>query len=197
MGKAKPTVNFLFPPDSVILIYELHRLLRETGVSDEELWNKTVEYFCSPCLAHIPSINISSMLYASLARKAASGQKRPPTKGMTNDIGMISSLLPYCDAIFIDNECHTFLNEKPLCDNLHYGTCIFAPNNREGFMDYVNSIEAGMSKEHFMKIEEVTALKGYNHIQLFTQINNNITLKTGDSGAVDNNTSLPTSCVIS
>jgi len=154
-GKTEPTANFLFPPDSVVLIHEFHGLLREAGVPDEELWSKTVQYFNSPSLKHVPTIKISSMLYASLARKAASGQKSPPTKGMTNDIAMISSLLPYCDAIFIDNECHTYLNEKPLCDELNYGTKIFSPNNKNEFMLYLNSVEAGMPKEHLEKVIEV------------------------------------------
>jgi len=74
---------------------------------------------------------------------------------MTNDIAMISSLLPYCDALFIDNECHTYLNEKPLCDELNYGAKIFSPNNKEEFMEYLNSIESGMPKEHLDKVSEV------------------------------------------
>lgn len=154
-GKTEPTANFIFPPDSVVLIHEFHRVLREAGVPDEELWSKTIEYFNSPSLKHVPSIRISSMLFASLARKAASGQKSPPTKGMTNDIAIISSVLPYCDAIFIDNECHTYLNEQPLRDEVNYGTNIFAPNNREDFVKYLNSIEAGMPKEHMEKVSEV------------------------------------------
>lgn len=154
-GKTEPTANFVFPLNSVVLIHESHRVLREAGVPDEELWSKTVEYFSSPSLRHVPTIKISSMLYASLARKAASGQKSPPTKGMTNDIAIISSVLPYCDAIFIDNECHTYLNERPLFDELNYGTNVFAPNNRDDFMEYLNSIEAGMPKEHVEKVFEV------------------------------------------
>ncbi|TKJ34117.1 MAG: hypothetical protein CEE38_18810 [Planctomycetes bacterium B3_Pla] len=155
IGKTEPTTNFIFPPDPVVLIHECHRVLRDAGLPDTVLWDKTVEYFSSPSLRHVPTIKISSMLYASLARKAAAGQKSPPTKGMTNDIGMISSLLPYCDAIFIDNECHTYLTEQPLCDEVNYGTKIFSPNNRDEFMEYLNSIEAAMPTEHLEKVSEV------------------------------------------
>jgi len=59
------------------------------------------------------------------------------------------------DAIFIDNECHTYLNERPLCDKINYGTNIFAPNNRDDFVEYLNNIEADMPKEHLEKVMEV------------------------------------------
>ena len=116
---------------------------------------KTVEYLLSPLLKDVPFIKISSMLYAALARKAAAGRKKPPNQGMTNDIEIISVLLPYCDAMFIDNEGHTYLKEKPLCEAIDYGTDIFSQNTKDEFLKYLDNIELNASKEHLNKVNEV------------------------------------------
>jgi hypothetical protein len=74
---------------------------------------------------------------------------------MANDIAIISVLLPYCDAMFIDNECHTYLQEKPLCDAINYGTITFSQNTKEEFLNYLDKIEQKASKKHLDKVEEV------------------------------------------
>ena len=95
------------------------------------------------------------MLYAAIARKAASGRKRLPNQGMANDIKTVSVLLPYCDAIFIDNECDAYLREQPLCDALDYGTKVFSQNTKDEFLGYLDEIELKASPEHLDKVDEV------------------------------------------
>jgi len=113
------------------------------------------EYLMSASLKDVPFNKISSMLFAAIARKAASGQKRPPNRGMCNDIDCISTLLPYCDAMFIDNECHGYLQESPLRECITYGTKTFGWNNRKEFLAYLSGILSSGSKEHLRLIEEV------------------------------------------
>ena len=154
-GYIEPTVNDILPPPSVILIHSIHDALRKAGVQNSDIWRKTVEYLTSPSLKNVPFIKISSMLYASLARKAAAGRKKPPTQGLANDIAFISVLLPYCDAMFIDKECHSYLKEKPLSDAIDYGTKVFSLNNKEEFLEYLDEIEMKASREHLEKVNEV------------------------------------------
>ena len=89
-------------------------VFREEGVSEQQIWATVCEYFSSSLLKHVPSIKISSMLYAALARKAVAGQRRPPNRGTANDIEAISFLSPFCDAMFVDRECHALLSDEPL-----------------------------------------------------------------------------------
>jgi len=150
------TVNDIFPPPSVSLIHSIHSAFRKAGIDDSDIWPKTIEYLTSPFLKNVPFIKISSMLYAALARKAAADRKmKPPNQGMVNDIEMISVLLPYCDAMFIDNECHTYLKEQPLRDAIYYGTKVFSQNSREQFLNYLDEIELRASREHIDKVKEV------------------------------------------
>jgi hypothetical protein len=133
----------------------VQRCFEEAGVPSSKSFPTTVDYFLSPHLKYVPSVKISSMLYAAIARKAAAGQKRPPNRGMANDIEAISVLLPYCDAMFIDKECHALLREKPLCDAIDYGTLIFSLNNKQDFLDYLNRIRAEASESLLANVAEV------------------------------------------
>ena len=95
------------------------------------------------------------MLFASMARKAASGQKKPPSRGMFDDTEFISILLPYCDAMFLDKECHTYLNEDPLKLAHNHNTDIFSLNTKDNFMEYLDDIESSASPMHLNEVRNV------------------------------------------
>jgi len=79
-----------------------------------------------------PQNHLAALLYAGLARRAASGQKRVPSRGTPNDIDLISAYLPYCDALFIDNEFAQLLSEEPIAAAVYpYGTRVFKAARRE------------------------------------------------------------------
>lgn len=133
-------------------------ILNKHGVGDELLQlSKIVEYFKTANFDKLPFLHLSASLLASIARKAAAGRKKPPNRGTINDIEMISTFLPYCDAMFIDNECAGYLNEKPLVDKISFPTKIFSQSKREEFMQFLDEIEQSASQEH---IELVTKVYG-------------------------------------
>ncbi len=131
-----------------------HRL-RKAGIPEEMVYPTAVGYLTSPCLKEVPFIKISSMLWASVARKAANGGKKLPSRGMSNDIKTISSVLPYCDAMFIDKDCWTYFNEEPLRSELKFGTKLFSLNNKKEFLDYLDAIRAGATPEHLTIVQEL------------------------------------------
>jgi len=154
-GQVELTRNDMVPVPSVTLVHSIRDAFKRTGIQDHNIWSKIGEYLASSSLKNIPFVKISSMLYASLARKAANGRKKRPNQGMVNDIAIISALLPYCDAMFIDNECHAYLKEQPLCDAIAYGTAIFSQNTRVEFLNYLDKIELKATREHLDKVNEV------------------------------------------
>ena len=155
-GQTKLTINDFLPPPSVILIRSIYQVFRRTGIQDSDVIPKTVEYLTSPSLKNVPFNKISSMLYAALARKAAAGRRKPPNPGLTTDIRIISVLLPYCDAMFVDNECHAYLNERPLSQTISdYKTKIFSQNTKQKFLEYLDKIESEASAKHLGKAKEV------------------------------------------
>jgi len=148
-------MNVLFPPLSAGIIDSIHDAFRKRGIKNSDIWPKTFEYLTSPSLKDVPFLKIYSMLVASIARKAAAGRKKPPNQGMANDIEIISVLLPYCDAMFIDNECHNYLKEQPLCDAIDYGTVFYSQKTKDEFLNYLDEIELKTTKGHFEKVDEV------------------------------------------
>ncbi len=154
-GKRLPTSDDFIPSSSVDLVQSIKSIFKEEDIKDVDIWPKVFEYLNSPNLKEIPFNKIASMLIAAIARKASAGKRKPPNRGMVYDNDMISTLLPYCDALFIDKECHSYLLEEPLRSSIDFNTKLFSLQNKHEFMEYLNSIEQNAEREHIKKVEEV------------------------------------------
>jgi len=137
------------------LVETIHHVLHAEGVPDEELWVKTIEFLQPEMLDRIPYVRVSCMLYAALARKAQAGQVRSPSRGMINDVQVVSAVLRYCDAMVLYNEMAGLLGEEPLRTSLDWGTRIFSWNTRERFLEYLDEITAAVPDEHVALVETV------------------------------------------
>ena len=155
VGYLQGNTKMTFEDISQLYIKAIHDAFEKVGIQGEEIWNKTMEYLNSKYIKNIPFIKISAMLFAAIARKAASGKKNPPGQGMSNDINVISVILPYRNAVFIDKECYAYLKEKPLCDEINYGTKIFSLSNKNEFFEYLDSIEKSVSEDHLLLVKQV------------------------------------------
>jgi hypothetical protein len=120
----------------------IHDVLKAHGVKEAEVGDQTLAFLNSDIFRDTPFNRISTRLFAMIAYRAANGQKRPPGRGIGNDIDVVSSLMPYCDAMFIDNECRGLLSNVPKKYALGYTTRIFSRGNGDEFLDYIKSIEA-------------------------------------------------------
>ncbi|MDB2414229.1 hypothetical protein N9W34_00480 [Rickettsiales bacterium] len=74
---------------------------------------------------------------------------------MSNDIKMISTYMPYCDAMFIDKECASLLSEKPLCDDLQPKAKIFSLREKDDFISYLDSLISQASQDVISKANEI------------------------------------------
>jgi len=77
-------------------------------------------------------------------------------------VEFISSLLPYCDAMFIDNEFQTRLCDEPIRTKLGYSDNIFSLSRKKDFLEYLDDIENKMTKKHLDLVHEVYG-DWYNH----------------------------------
>jgi hypothetical protein len=143
------------PSNATATILDLHHRLTQHGVPDEELWAKTAEFFRSPDLDQVPYLRISCMLFAAFARKAASGQVKPAGGGTLNDVKTVASIMPACDAIFVDNEVAGLLREEPLRTRIDFGARVFSQRTRDEFLQYLHEILASASDEHIAAVREV------------------------------------------
>jgi len=149
------SLDDIMPPPAALACTSVLDIFERNGIEKEKTMIKLNEFFLSSELRNIPYIKIHSMLYAAIARKAASGQKKPPSPGMANDIRTIAALFPYCDAIFIDKECHALLTEKPLSKELDFGTYLFSLNNKNELFSYLEKIKNDAPSKHLIKVKEI------------------------------------------
>jgi hypothetical protein len=143
------------PPFSAITVTNIERVFSENGVSTEQMLAAIKDFLYSDILLELPFNRISASLYAVLARKANAGQKKPPNRGTPTDISMTSTLLPYCDAMFIDNKCRALVNDIPKDRALPFQTRLFSLDNAADFLAYLKDIENSASKEHIRIIDEI------------------------------------------
>lgn len=137
------------------IIVDLQRYLPD---KEDQAKRKIFEFLSSEKMLDVPSIRISSLLWAALSDQAAhGGRKKLPSAGIINDISMVASILPYCDAIFVDREMYGLLNHpKVKKDNqARYGTLVYSAANKTDFVEYLDAIERSSSKDHLEKVEEV------------------------------------------
>lgn len=130
--------------------------LEEINVAQQEQFAYVQQFLYSEAALKAPQNQISSLLFAGLARRAASGQKRVPNRGTYNDIRTISAYLPYCDAIFVDNEFAVMLGEKFIVEHIAaYPTRIFSARTKNEFLSYLKSIEETAPSEHVDAVRDV------------------------------------------
>ncbi len=110
------------------------------GVSPDHIKEKVIEYFTSPQLENLPFLKISALLLAAKARRVAGGQKKK-SQGMSVDFDMIATFLPYCDAMVLDKECHSFFTERAFTEISKYGTQLFSMSCIDKFEQYLDDID--------------------------------------------------------
>lgn len=137
-------LNDILPPPSAELIQSLTHIARSHSIPEDEIPPKIVQYFTDyNALLEIPSIKISSVMFAGLARSAGLGEKKIPKS--TADVQFISSYLPYCDALFVDKQSRKLLKELPQDIPNHlklseFKAKVFSVNQKTEFLDYLDQI---------------------------------------------------------
>lgn len=105
----------------------------------------------------MPFNRVAAALYATVAKKAPH-QNKLPTKGFFIDVDMISCLLPYCDAMFLDVECWSYLSELKRSGRLSYDARVFSLRNKEEFADYLEELSVVASPDHRHLVSEIYGL---------------------------------------
>lgn len=144
----------MFPPSSQDLVESMTWVAKRFGMTnDEEIMLTIRNYLFSKELDHIPSLRIGTLLFACLAHQASEGRKKPPNEGTATDVDMISSLLPYCDAIFVDKENDSLLSDNRVKSRLRVTTKVFSLKDKQKFLDYLDEVISSMLVEHKSYLE--------------------------------------------
>jgi hypothetical protein len=120
---------------------ELCHLLEDRGIDEDQQPIKIMEFWHWDQQREIPHQKISSYLFAAVAGRVATGEKRIVDRGLVNDIRTISTYAPYVDALFVDRRCAALLKEEPLRTELEYKARIFSLSDPDEFLGYLREIE--------------------------------------------------------
>jgi len=156
VGLTPFSLGSFMPNAASRVIFSIKERMRKSGIPEDTIQAKLIEFLASDVFEDAPYIKISAMLYAAMARQAAAGRKKPPGRGFSADVDTISALLLYCDAMFVDNEMYQFLHEEPIRNEIKkYKTSVFCLKVRDGFLQYLDQIKASAPRRHLQKVEEV------------------------------------------
>lgn len=106
-------------------------------------------------IADAPFVQLQALMFASIAMRAAGGQKEPPNEGTITDIDTVSHLLPYCDAMYMDNGCRSLLMDVPKDLRPSGSAKVFSPNVKDEFLDYLRHIRASITAEQTQAIRDI------------------------------------------
>jgi len=123
--------------------------------SRDEVSRLETEFGKANRIAEAPFVRLQSLMFAAMARRAAQGQKEPPDEGTTTDVETVAHLLPYCDAMFMDNRCRSLLLDVPKVLRPTETARVFSLNIKAHFIAYLRSVRDGMTPEHVAAIREV------------------------------------------
>ena len=142
MGGSADPMHLLYPKWPVRLVIWLLNCLEEKGVPEEKRLQRATDFLHSEQALSAPENHLEALLYAALGHLAGSGQRRVPSRGTPNDIKFISAYLPYCDAMFIDNEFAQILSEQPVASKVgKYPTKVFSTRSRDDFLAYLATLD--------------------------------------------------------
>jgi len=154
-GRRQPDADLVLATDSQILIMQMRDKLLERGVSHEEQIGKLREFFTSDAMVQIPFLRIGAGMFAALAVKSSLQQAPDPNRGMVTDINVVSTYLPYCDAMVVDSECADLLADADRELNLGYRAEVFSNRSREELLHWLAGIEESIPSDHVDLVEQV------------------------------------------
>jgi hypothetical protein len=133
---------------------ELRNEMLRNGIQEEQFIRSLREFLESPAFEGAPAVRIAGALFAAMARKVTAGQ-RSVEPSFFADVRTISSLLPYCDAVFVDDECRALLSENPLPNMLKFGTRVFSIGTGKAFLAYLEGLKEAVSRDQIARVHEV------------------------------------------
>ena len=133
----------------------LVKAMKKAEVPDDKTFDAMIEFLRSDSMFAVPFIRINASYWASFAVKVAAGQKTPPNRGAANDAEIVSTLLPYCDAMFLDNHTRSLITDVPKNRQLPYGTRLFSPSSGDQFLAFLDEIINCVPKDHLDLVRDV------------------------------------------
>ena len=104
-----------------------------------------------PASQSVPFLNTSAWMSAAFARKCAGGQRKS-SGSILADIDSIACLSPYCDAMFVDRECHGLWSEMYNSGKITLPTRLFSHRDTTAFITFLDNLLGNQIEEEEHKL---------------------------------------------
>ena len=143
------------PHHFVTLIHDIADRIEEAGCPPAQKL-ETALRFLKEATGDTPFRQIAGSIYACIAKKAAA-QKKPPTQGFHNDVDVMSCILPYCDAMFMDREMAAYWREIQGTPSrrLPFETKLFSLFTKAEFLAYLDQLEQSVPERQSRLAREI------------------------------------------
>lgn len=168
-GDLQATSEFgdLMMKSELSLLRSLRECFQEHGVLGELAIESALNFLDSKEAFECPYIQLSSILYASLARRVIEGHWGKSDDVPFNDVSAISAYMPYCDAIFVDSQMHGLLKSRRVKGLSYCKAVVFSTDNKDEFLAYLDSILNAAPARH---LEIVKRLYGERWLEPYFDV---------------------------
>ncbi len=164
-GVRPPTpLTFLSSPSAQVVHMVLEILQRESQVNDRN--NKAREFFFSPQFASVPAVNINAILRAVMGLKTKDSGRKPKPSDQY-DLDIISSYMPYCDAMLIDGEMRSLATDGKAQLHQVYGTHLFSAKTLDKLIRWLDEVEASFPTQLRMAVSNVYEKERFDKLKLY------------------------------
>ena len=139
-------------PPAVSVVEGLRELFVENNLPPDD---SLTGFFQSRLFRAIPQHQIDARIWAAIGAQLGRGQRAIPNQGAGVDVFTISTLFPYCDAIFVDNGARAWLEQVPQGRRFPCTTQVFSANTGVEFLKYLTAIEDSAPAEHVQMVRQV------------------------------------------
>jgi hypothetical protein len=136
----------------------LEFLFEKHGVPASASSYEVMKFLDWPGNEQQPIHRIFSYLFAALAWRISSGQRSEMKASILNDFNAIATYAPYVDAMFIDKQCASLLQQGRLKTELNFKAKIFSLNSRDEFLQYLAGLDESAAVDVRAYADEIYGL---------------------------------------
>lgn len=157
LSGADPNYSNAIPPVLAQIFQTVFNTIASRFLNNEERDSKIQEFLEANSLEHVPFVRIYCAVLASVAHRLSVGNMKAEKikSSFYTDVFISATILPFCDAIFLEKQIASFMKEKPLKNILEKMPLVFSLSNKEDFLSYLDEIELAATKEHLEAVKEV------------------------------------------
>jgi hypothetical protein len=115
-------------------------LFERNGVPPQDAFKEVFRFLDWPEHKQQPAHKIFAYLIAAIGWRVSSGQRSDLSASILNDFTAIATYAPYVDAMFVDRQCASLLQQGRLRSELSYKARIFSMSAPQDFLGYLKSL---------------------------------------------------------